>query len=267
VEIVDLSNNGKTCSPLPDYPFPIDSLTAVYYLGAIFACSGNSPNGTQPVCFELESGASSWREVARYPNLATSQGASVIDNQIIFTGGSAYDKGLFFYEQGLFTPGPILPFAMYKHCQLTINDTHIFIGGYPGNGAMLFEARTGEFTFADNMRGILPPACGFLNGIFGEEILLIASTTSQILNLNSLAWRAGPSISQDLEDLAYAQVSGGFVTIGGLDNFDDSRFTTTDNIYKCDENTYKWTLLEQKLTIARSKAAAVAVPPDFLTCL
>jgi len=75
--------------------------------------------------------------------------ASVVGNEIIFTGGLGDiqdERRVFkFNNQGIFTPGPELPERMNNHCQLTINETHIFVGGYPTPGAFLLDLSTEEY--------------------------------------------------------------------------------------------------------------------------
>jgi len=40
VAIVNLSNDGKTCTPLPDYPVAAYELAATFYDGKLVSCSG-----------------------------------------------------------------------------------------------------------------------------------------------------------------------------------------------------------------------------------
>jgi len=67
---------------------------------------------------------------------------------------------------------------------------------------------------------VLSPACGLLKGRFGEEILIASTRFSYILNLNDLTWRSGPPLPDPNGSLTYAQVSGGFVAIGGSQSDD-----------------------------------------------
>jgi len=266
VEVVNVSNDGKTCAPLPDYPIDTEGLAATYYQEKIVACPGYGGDGN---CYELESGALSWKKVLPYPSTGVEyHRASVVDNEIVFSGGAGNGRKVFYYDdQSIFQPGPELPVDMFDHCQLTINDTHAFIGGFPKPTAVILNSRTQQYTSLPDIPVDLPPAaCGLLNGSNGEEILIASTTYSFILNLDDLVWRNGPKLPKSLSDMAYAQVSGGFLAIGGYDRDSILGGSYRSSIYKFNEHTYEWNLLPQGLARGREEAFAVAVPEDFLDC-
>jgi len=267
VEIVDVSNSGKTCFPLPDYPVAVDAPAATYFQGKIVSCSYSNDGR----CFELASGAPSWTETLPIPTGFVER-ASVADNKIVFSGGLALGEGqklVFYYDdQGIFTPGPNIPVEMHDHCQVTINETHVFLGSYPTHSALLLNVRTDQYTFLEDIPDrISSPACGLLNGIYGKEILIAGTFYSLIFNVNDMIWRNGPELPEYLDYMSYAQVSGGFLAIGGEGVRDDINFFyATDTVYKFDETIYQWTLLPERLELRRELPGAVSVPEEFLNC-
>jgi len=83
--------------------------------------------------------------------------------------------------------------------------------------------------------------------------------------LADLRWREGSSSSNgdQYTRLGYAQLSDGFVTVGGYDA-DIAGYVRT--VVKFDENLYEWTSLGELMAIERGLATAVAVPDTFLQC-
>jgi len=84
-------------------------------------------------------------------------------------------------ENGVFQPGPILPFEKEGHCQVTINDTHVFFtAGTKGNGGetFLLDWTTKEFTILPIIPDNLPnAACGLLKDpLEGPGMLLNPSS-------------------------------------------------------------------------------------------
>jgi len=241
---------------------------AAYFQGKILSCA----QFNDAKCYQLVPGALSWTEISSIPIDAVMR-ASVAGDRIVFSGGmeGSSDPQLVVYydDQGLFIPGPTLPARMSHHCQLTINQTHVF---FSGDETLLLNVETDQFTFLENVpRPMSTPACGLLNGMNGKEILMAVTTKSYIFNLNDTAWRPGPQLPEDIEYLAYAQVSGGFLAIGGEgEKYDIATgfpySVPIDTIYKFDENMYEWILLPQKLELAREETGAVSVPEDFWSC-
>jgi len=93
------------------------------------------------------------------------------------------------------------------------------------------------------------PACGLLNGMYGEEIMLASNSKSFIFNLKRQAWRFGPPLPEPIEALGYAQVHGGFLALAGEM---DETFNLQNAIYKFDESTNQWIILEQRQDLARN---------------
>jgi len=157
-----------------------------------------------------------------------------------------------------------MPAAKAGHCQLTINSTHIFITGYSGTEAFILDWENQDWFMVDDIPVVeLRPSCGFLESSqFGSEILVAVGRYSYIFSLTNLIWRDGPALPQLTVNLGYAQVSGGFLAIGG-----DVNGSLQDTVYKFSEDSYEWKLLENsKLEVPKSLVAAVAVPDEFLNC-
>jgi len=68
-----------------------------------------------------------------------------------------------------------MPTEKQGHCQVTLNDTHLFIsGGYDSPETFILDVKRRSFTFLDNLpRGIYSGACGLLNHpVNGQGITL-----------------------------------------------------------------------------------------------
>jgi len=59
--------------------------------------------------------------------------SSIIGGKWLLTGVGDAEDG---YEDGIFTPGPQMPFDKEYHCQITVNSTHVIVVD-DGKGALM----------------------------------------------------------------------------------------------------------------------------------
>jgi len=97
-----------------------------------------------------------------------------------------------------------------------------------------------------------------------SEVMLATGEAAQIFSLDSLMWREGEPLPNDAlyEGIGSVQLTDGFLAIGGYQRDGAS----SDKIYKFDQNSYEWTLLEERLETARHRFTSTGIPNDFLTC-
>jgi len=96
-EILDLANDGKVCSSIPDYPLALTDIEATYYNGKIVACGGSTGEEITNKCFELGSDLNDWVEILPMPDGEKQcLRSSVLDEKWILSGrhnyGSEYDS-------------------------------------------------------------------------------------------------------------------------------------------------------------------------------
>lgn len=107
------------------------------------------------------------------------------------------------------------------------------------------------------------PACGLIeNPTNGLEIVAAGGdqspTTSEILSLATLTWRAGPAVPAGLKRASYAQVGPTFIVAGGSEG--------SRNIYKFDEANYGWILLDRQLAVERHWFPLIPLPEELGLC-
>jgi hypothetical protein len=150
VQVLDFASPDKSCASLPPYPLSMCCGTATFYKGELLVCGGEI-DGPVPSdkCFKLSPDLTSWVEILPLPNGPREvMSSSQIDGKWLISGGyyvSSQTTSLI-YDDGQFIVGPRLPFPMKDHCQLTINSTHVFIGGTAGK-AFLLDWPKQEFVF------------------------------------------------------------------------------------------------------------------------
>jgi len=57
-------------------------------------------------------------------------------------------------------------------------------------------------------------------------------------------------------------VDGGVLAVGGANDYDHAM----DTLYKFNQDSHDWTLLDKRLEIPRYASGVVAVPDEFLQC-
>jgi len=160
-----------------------------------------------------------------------------------------------------FTDGPEMPVGIDGHCQVTVNETHVFLAT---RTAFLYNWQLDEWTEVDYVpEEIVLGSCGVLNNPnFGPEVMFAAGELSFIFSLSDLEWRDGPKLPEDVVNTGSVQLADGFAAVGGL-VYDGPIGESIDRIYKFSEDTYEWELLDQRLSVPRNGLVAVAVPESF----
>ncbi len=137
VEVIDLSSNTASCSPIANYPWPVDVAAGAIVEGRPRVCGGNGGAGDR--CYEYNYEENRWEEVDSLATPVSWQGGSLVNDATwLLTGGwdgNAYVSST--QVRGLgddrFRSGPSMPRVIGQHCQVTIDPNIIFVlGGYNG---------------------------------------------------------------------------------------------------------------------------------------
>jgi len=269
VELLDLSENkGLGCPSIPDYPEAITELTAAYYDGRVVACGGMVLGGSSTyltdICYALGLDLKEWVQIPSLGDRRYRHASSVIDGKWWITGGITDNPSpttTYVFDGFSFQDGPELPISIDVHCQFTINSTSVFLT----YGNLMYHFDSGDFVSLDSMGVNLVnyAACGLVNAHDDKfEAYVAINKLSRVFSFSDLSWVNGPILPASLKDQSSAPTKNGFVSIGGSDGNNKA----SPLVYKFDELTDDWVLQDVQLTIARSSAAAVAVPDNFLNC-
>jgi len=273
VELIDLSNDGKTCPDLPDYPLAVEYLTVAFFEFSVVACGGYygypSYLGTGQ-CFSLGPDLSEWKEFdTPLPyGRRFGEASSIIDDKWFISGGIDDDtdlsKSTLIYDGVQFSEGPDLLQRKVYHCQLTLNSTHVFFAsGDSGLQTFLLDWEPETYTELDALSvSMISPSCGLLNNRnYGLEVLVATGRYSFIYSFKDMEWRNGPIIPDQRLYQMSALTNKGIMAIGGFYQ------KTLSSIYSFDENTYEWVTEKVELKFPRRNAGAIAVPDDFVNCI
>ena len=168
------------------------------------------------------------------------------------------------YQQGNFTEGQTLPHATQSPCVVPVNSTHFFIGGGTTTNKKAYFLEVSSWTWTqltDMVQGRTDHTCGKI----GRDIHVVggdqnpdALDTTEIFNLDTLTWSAGPRAPVCCEAAVY-QGEDTFYIIGGVGG------DTLESVYRFDEASFSWKLSdEKKLETARSQHVVVTVPVDVI---
>lgn len=147
VEVLDLSDGTSQCVDVANIPARVEYVEGALLDGVPKVCGGyNADVGANTdVCYEYNSGQNTWSEVGPMTTARAGHAASVVGSNQWFVTGGIDDLGNILsttevWTDGAFGPGPDLTFPSYGHCQVTLNGTHIFIGGkYETDAAYLLN--------------------------------------------------------------------------------------------------------------------------------
>ena len=178
-----------------------------------------------------------------------------------------------YFHDGVFSPGPPLPFPLEWHCMAIISPTQVAIlGGRPNSfsedSAMfhIFDTVTEQFTEMPPMasaRGGL--GCGTIQSGGGVELVAAGGysdfearlTTSEIFNFESGEWRSGPETPYYFDSAVSLPFEDSFLIVGGDINH---------TILKFDVATMKFVILEPTLAHARYYGQAILIDNDKGVC-
>ena len=184
VEVVDLSSNVNDCVGISNFPTTIRLGGGSFLNDKPRVCGGIEDGDETENCREFDSDSNSWSSVESMVKARYSFGFSKIgSNQWFVTGGYNDDDGDLssteVWANNEFSIGPDLPFALARQCQVTLNSTHIFVGGVDGGYLLNWEEKEWLLLppFAEEF-GYIYPTCGYIwNDINGQEIVVAAEWT------------------------------------------------------------------------------------------
>ncbi len=281
--MIDLSGTATTCDNLPAFPVDTDWRTVTFYQDTILSCAGGAEE--QPSenlkCHSYDAASGTWIHVATLPDEFTSgRQSSVIGGKVFISGGSTGGSDLRWLDTWVWngvslTSGPPLAIDsfMLTHCQVALNETHVFeaetdnfFGGGANGETFLLEWETGQWTPLAPMPAtytIVATRCAKVQSVQrGTEIVVVGydaglgtGGVSMVYNVDSDAWRTGPSYEQSSFDkIAVAQLRYTFVA------FSDAKGLRYDPAADSFEQ------LPQMLSENTQNPSVVAVPDEFVNC-
>ena len=207
-EVIDLEN-GKSCSPLKEYPISAEGCSGALLLDSQpFICGGMVAVQYIKECYVL---GNDTPRAYLHTEVGYSAAIALNESTLWVTGG--WNKNGFHKETQLVDitspgsvakPGPDLPHAVNRHCLLSINSTTAFLVG--GNGLLDKEyySTTYFFNHVTNTWAEGPPLERFVRAAFGcgmiqnqrMRLVVIAGgyygeSSTEILDLNNLEWVKG----------------------------------------------------------------------------
>ena len=131
VEIINLENPSGACSAsISDIPTETYSATPSFIKNKLSVCGGhNLETGETSACYEYNQVTNSWSTVNSLSEPRDRPSSSVIGDEWFIAGGY-YDGATISTEvrlDGFSSPGPLVPDGIYYGCQVTINETHVFM--------------------------------------------------------------------------------------------------------------------------------------------
>jgi len=267
VEAFEMTDSELRCDEVKPYPIAAYGILSAFLDNRIIACGGKAPNTADNHCYEYDNILNDWFELPPLPASGyDASSSSVIDGKWLISGGvsSSVTRSTFIYENGEFTDGPPLPVSMFGHCQVTINDTHVFFCGGRTVYTFIMDLEKEESYIFDNPpNGMYVPACGLVNSpTFGKEIIMADYNYGYIFSLETETWRDGIPLPTNLNFLTNAQFEKDFATFGGRNTDVES----TNYIYKFDADLYEWKEFGKELQVARDFSSAIAAPKGYITC-
>ncbi len=262
VEVVNLDDPIATCDLVANYPTVIEQLTVGLVNGVVKACGGcNTDN-----CYDYHPLNNRW---VSSPALAKKRNfvrSSIIDGIWLVSGDDTVPNGNLteLWAESEFVSGPDLPQLMYGHCQITVNATHVFFADCETLSTYLLDWDLQEWVQLDSMSTYRNNYCGcglINNENMGKEVVVAGYGTSEIFNMATMTWRAGPNLP-DGNGYASVQLTNTFLLVGGQ----EQAAVYSDKIYIFDEDAYVFNLKSQTMQYPRRDAAAVVVPDDFVDC-
>ncbi len=90
VEVFDLEDATKTCSPISDYPTEISALSVGVVQAIIKACGGNNP--PDKVCYDYVPESDTWISTSSLTQVRRYHGASLIQDVWLISGGEPIES-------------------------------------------------------------------------------------------------------------------------------------------------------------------------------
>ncbi len=275
VEVVD-TEAERRCNDLPNYPntVVVDTI-AEFYLDRIVVCR-------EAGCHQYDQMANKWTWFGNLKQRRYNAMSSIINGALLVTGGqndinSGTRHTTEYYDGGSFVFGPNLPVPMKWHCQITINNTHVFFADtLTSLNTYLLNWGTKVFTSISQIpNNRSRNVCGLTwSQSRGEEIVVVGNempdagvATSDIFSLSTMSWRQGPNLSFNMEAMASAQIGYTFAFSGGCNEGNVwSDVTLGEKVVKYDPEEDAFTVLNVTLKDRRCAHSMVSVPSTLVSC-
>ncbi len=266
VEVLDIYDPSIDCEPISDYPKEDRGMTAGMIDGSIKSCGSQHDSAE---CYDYDPATDTWTQSLYMINSRYNPKSSFIDGVWLLTGDGDstidFPQSTEMWTGTNFVEGPSLPVPMHDHCQLTINSTHLFFASDKNNPSYFLDWEQDIWTELPSMtQGVYLPSCGLINNPEnGLEVVVATVGSSEIFNINTMQWRAGPSLGQ-IFAAGVGQLTDTFLLVGGENYSGGSPLHT---IYQFDHINYDWVLLHNRLGLGRKGyLGVVTVTNEFVTC-
>jgi len=264
IEIFDLSESQPRCKSIAPYPVEATGILSAF-AGKLIGCGGSTLFDSYGECFVYDKDANVWNEVKSLPgrNYVGTK-SSIIDGKWFISGGVSSRLSTLIFDNGEFVEGPPLPHPKHGHCQVTLNDTHIFFSGGTSVTTFLLDLPNKKWITLKSSPGqYYYPGCGLVNSpTFGQEVVMTTLEFTAIFSLSTLEWNMGKSLPEKVDSMTSAQFENDFVVIGGR----KSDGLSISSMYRFDANSYDWVKINHDLEEPRDLASAVAAPKSYITC-
>ncbi len=174
-----------------------------------------------------------------------------------------------------------LPECLYDSCMVQLNSSQIFyIGGYDrydqaSPHTYFYNPNTNEWSTGTDM--LIPRvalSCGIIKDSNGRDTVIVAGgyygnygsmARTEIYNLDLDKWEPGLSLPKEIHwGHIMPHPQGGIVLVVGTSYF--GTYNLPNEIYYLNSSSSKWSILTQKLQIARYAHAVINVPSAFTEC-
>ncbi len=284
VEAVDLSSETPDCDSVSNYPFPVGFATGTVLEGFPTVCGGYNSDSSLYTneCYQFLYGENRWVLMDYAMSEAkNSHKSSMVDSATwLISGGRILVEAVVLtslsevWHDGQFKPGPILPYPLECHCQVTLNSSYVAIlGGRTSNGTdyeyptnfYLLDWKNEEWIAMPDVPAVIcNDPCGIIeNSVNGVELVVLSDSDGYIFNFEEMVWRDGPTLDLDLfYDEMPVQMEKTFYIMGGYlgDN------AVSDAVFRFDNENYEWRLETARLETARRGGVAIAVPDQMVNC-
>ncbi len=268
VEAFDLSDAGKTCEAMNDYPEIVYGQITEFYGGTMVTCGGIPLVGSSVLkCYEYDKTSKNWIYMAdMLSSRYWGRQVSAIGGQMFITAGqhsAVSDTEI--WDGSSFVAGPTLPTAMTTgyHCHVTLDSNRVFVSDIAkstGKSYILDWTSKTWSTMTTLGKSRSWGSCGrAYSAARGIEVLVMGGGgATDVYSVTDDSWRVGPVYGLDGNAHSVAQTGDTFVVVGG--SGDETR------MFAYDPDGDKFDQLPHTLTNGRSFATAVAVSDDLITC-
>ena len=197
--------------------------------------------------------------------------AAIIQGKWWITGGEDDGDRMTSTEvydsSGLFIPYERIPEPRSHHNLISLNDDRAILFGdyYLTNKTFFFDTTDERWTDGPDLNTPRANCVGGMLSFDNGTRMVMAATgsgglqSSEILNLDEPgSWFFGPDMAYGFSYGTSVPVKNTFIVVGGY-----GELQYWDTIWKYDIDVGNWTLMDQKLAIPRSSAAAFLVPDYY----